>query len=424
MPTLNIIDNGNVFGIVPLLQREGVRVNVYNSNPLTRMILFKNIIKIKPIYALDKNAITLIGLRGANRHYPGFKKVIGGNKAAERLELSREDGIKLAKTLKLAIPDTHVFDSPRAAIKWLSKQKDFYVVKIDKNYSSTSTIVPKTSNEEVIKFLEGLPQNVPNIILQKKINGLEISSEAWFDSEGNVVNLNHTIEQKKLLNGNRGVITGCACTDAVWNVPRDNWERDPMTNYFLRLAPFVKKIKYVGPWDINAIITNDKQVYFLEFTPALGYSAFFAWIQTLNEDLYRALEKLFTNKPIDVLENVIGYSVRVWKTPYPLELQDERLQLKIFEKELRGQWLGYAQNLLNNRYIFLLDVYKEKDDILCAGTDGVIAEITGSTPISNPRFNAWQGHLKLFRNSSLGYRTDVGSRFLNELDRIKNLGLI
>ena len=420
---INILDNGNIYNLALLLQLEGNDVKFYNPDSRTRTILFKNIIKPAPLFALNKNEITLIGLRGKNRHYPQFKKVIGGNRVAERLELSREDGLKLAKIIGFRIPSTNTFSNIKDAIKFLSKQKETYVLKLDENYSSETSLTPN-NNEEIIKYLESLPKNIPNIILQKKIKGLEISTEAWFSEDGSILNVNHTIEQKKLLDNNKGPTTGCACTDAVWNVP--DWQGDRIGKYFLKLQPFIKKIKYIGPWDFNCIIEDKTGIpYFLEHTPALGYSAIFAWIQLLLEDFSTVLRKLFENKPITAREDKIGYAVRIWKHPYPLELQNEKEHIKLFQDLTHGEIIGKESDLLPAcRNVFLFDVYRDKDNICIAGTDGIIAEIAESDNLYNPRYNKWLSYLKYFKNSTLGYRQDVGSRFKRSLNKLKEYNLI
>jgi len=420
----NIIDNGNILSLATTLQKEGNTVNVYITTPYLRQNLYTGLVKPKPLFTLPQNTITINGLRGENRHFPQFKNQIGGNKVAERIELDREDGIKLAKTLGMRVPPYKVFTNKQAAITWLKQQKETYVIKLGRNYANYSTLVAH-DNEQIIKFLNELPAHIPDVLLQKKIDGIEISTEAWFNSHGKIINLNHTIEQKGLLDNNKGPATGCACTDAVWNVPADYWEEDLIGRYLFRLISFIQKIHYVGPWDINCIIENRTGIpYFLEFTPGLGYSALWAWGETLLTDWSAMFDKVFQTTPIECQEDKIGYAVRIWLPPYPLELEDEKLAHQVFIKALRNAHLGKANNLLNNPHIHLMDVIKEKDSIQCAGIDGIIAEISDSCEMNRPNFGRWSRHLKDFEHTRLCYRQDVGSRFMRILPKLKDLSLI
>ena len=341
--------------------------------------VYKGIIEQSPILSFDPNEITL-GDTTSKRKLPfwnRFKKLVGYSPKAQEIELNRTKGEALAKLLGLAIPKTYVVNSVKEAINILKKEKDLYCVKFDDNLFGDSTFIPEKSNEEAIAFLESLEikRNV-KIDLQKVIKGYEVSTEAWFNSEGEVVNLNHTFERKPLLNGDIGPFIGCAFS-IVWNVPESEWKTDLIGKYLLK--PKMKEIvtqilKYVGPIDVNCIVdSKTNQPYFLEWTPRFGYSAIYAWWELLLED--NPFEKLFNNDGIiQVREDTVAYAYRVWLPPYPAYCPDENFDKKYYREVLHGKIIA-SEKFIKHPNIRWFDVYIEDGFIKCVGEDGVIAEV-------------------------------------------------
>jgi hypothetical protein len=365
---------------------------------------YQGIIKKVPFFMLKPNEITLADTTSTAKipSYKKFTKLIGFSPQAHTLEMDREKGFKLAKLIGMTIPKTYSINNVKQAISILQKEEDLFVCKLDNNYSCQSSFVPRESNDEVTAFLKSNPK-VTGITLQKKVEGTEISTEIWVNVYGQVINLNHTQEQKGLLDGNRGATTGCSYS-IVWNVPETEWKTDPIGKFLVKdkTTKLIKDIlQYVGPIDVNCIFDQyTNTTYFLEFTPRFGYSAIFAWWQLLLED--NPFEKLFKKNTdiIEAREDTCAYAYRIWLPPYPVEIEDEKLSEQFYKKALLGRVIADSKFIKYPDYAWL-DVYKEDDYIKCAGVDGVICEVTGVGETINIK------PLKNIKASDIGYRTDI-----------------
>ena len=117
-----------------------------------------------------------------------------------------------------------------------------------------------------------------DFVLQKVVEGVEISTEGWFDGE-RFVHFNHTIEDKRLMNSNLGPAIGSQ-SNTVWI------KQDPhglLVSELGRLVPLLKKAAYIGPIDANCVISEtDRRPYFLEWTCRQGYDALYSLLSLLS----------------------------------------------------------------------------------------------------------------------------------------------
>ena len=138
---------------------------------------------------------------------------------------------------------------------------------------------------ECLDWIEGLyakAKEPADFVLSAKVEGVEVSTEAWFNGTDFVL-ANNTIERNRFFNGDLGEKTGCA-GNVVWAYE----DVKDCALYQELLAPLatVLKGKYNGPVDVNAIIEKESNSpIFLEFTPRLGYDAIFAFQHLITSDL-------------------------------------------------------------------------------------------------------------------------------------------
>jgi len=286
--------------------------------------------------------------------------VYGGGRINDKLELDRSFGIQTAQAARIKVPQYESFTSWDKAIDFVKKNKKTWVFKPTDNKSPCYTYVSE-GPDDMIDMLGHFKTLWPRteFVLQEKIDGVEISTEAWYVNGELVLNsVNSTIETKRFMDGDKGPNTGCM-TSVVW------FYKGKPKIYFQTLAKlekFLKKHKYSGPLDMNCILTKDGP-YFLEFTTRFGYNAVYAALSQLPEfgDFLATLAK--GNMPKIKPTKDYSAAVRVSIPPYPQDVDAS----KTAGRPIRG--------IDSLKDIFLLDA-KYSDRIVTAGVDGVVCEVT------------------------------------------------
>ena len=194
-------------------------------------------------------------------------------------------------------------------------------------------------------------------VLQKKIDGAEISTEVWVGSKG-PVHYNRTIEDKRLMTGNFGPAIGSQ-SNSVWIESDENSIGIPQLK---KMAAYLKANGYTGPCDVNMII-KDNTPYFLEWSPRFGYDAIYCLLELLKGKLTDFLANDFKADFHD------GYaaSQRLSIPPFPYATPE---LLKEYAKDVT-----IVGNLEKMPQFYAQDVYQNLDHLACAGADGILGII-------------------------------------------------
>jgi|GEM_PF-3191638 len=192
-------------------------------------------------------------------------KVIGCSTVCEDIELGRAKGVELAERMGFSIPETNRFKTLSEGIRFLKSSNDLWVFKPEDNQDLDLTYVEKFPGELITKleaeYKERLGEKI-DFILQKKIDGVELSSEVWLGPKG-PVHLNHTLENKRLMDGNLGPAIGSQ-SNTVWIDQDLDGICGPQ---LVKMAEYLRKDGYIGPCDANCIIgEKDQKPYFLEWS--------------------------------------------------------------------------------------------------------------------------------------------------------------
>ncbi|MFB0522096.1 MAG: hypothetical protein ACETWD_11810 [Desulfatiglandales bacterium] len=111
--------------------------------------------------------------------------VIGASEWTEDLELNRFKGTEIAQKIGLKIPETQDFKSLKEGIKFLKGKKDRWVFKPHNNQDIDLTYVEKFPGELAMKMQEDYEERLGGgkieYMLQKFVDGYEISTEGWWD---------------------------------------------------------------------------------------------------------------------------------------------------------------------------------------------------------------------------------------------------
>jgi len=286
-------------------------------------------------------------------------RVIGSSKGAEQMELDRQFGTELAKKAGFSIPVTYNFNTLQEGVDFLSNKSTLWVFKPHENADLDMTYVEQFPGELYYKlqhdFKERIGKSKFAYMLQKKIDGVDLSTEGWFDGE-RFRFFSHTYEDKTLMNDGMGPHIGSQ-SNVVWS---GSHMRTDVINKLKSMEKVLGHIGYEGPLDVNCLIAdkNDKP-YFLEWTPRLGFDAIFCLAELLSVE-----EIFFGSETPDT--KLWSASQRVSVPPYPYEAGDLMERAKNVEvRPGSGEW-------------FLTDVKTEDGHLKCSGADGIIGSTVGT----------------------------------------------
>lgn len=410
MNILVISKEGGGFGVAQRLALEGNRVEVWcKEERLARALtgIVERVAAWQPRVAqADLIVLDMVGFGHCATEF-GDVPVLGCSFAVDKLELDRQLGIELFRRAGVSIPETLSFSGPDE-VELPHPWGLGWVIKPCGNKSTSKTMVVK--EEELWEHcLEKTPDGP--LIVQRIVDGVEVSTEGWFNGREFIRPFNHTFEEKRFLNGNLGPNTGCmgnvvlASDEAGNRLTRATVER---------FAPFLKLVGYRGPFDVNCIV-NEHGAYALEVTGRLGYDAVEALAELLDEPLTDLLFETATgSRKTMALGMGYGIAVRLSVPPWPMR--------NINRTDYGEPILGIDEKTLP--HLFLTDVYRDGDTYHVAAGDGIILKATARHPsISLARKRVYE-LLKAIRVGSPQYRTDIGERVPTELEALRGWGWI
>lgn len=287
-------------------------------------------------------------------------KIIGASSLTEELELDRHKGIDLAEKMGFAIGEHHEFKSLKDGAKFLKGRSDLWVFKPENNQALDLTYVEKFPGEIVTKMLDEWLTRIGDkcdFVLQKKIEGAEVSSEVWIGQQG-PRHFNHTLESKRLMAGNLGPAIGSQ-SNTVYIGKDSGLLIDPL----VKMAAYLKSKGYIGPCDANCIVKGSIP-YFLEWSPRFGYDAIYCLLTLLKGSLSDFFLKDFKAD----FHNGYACSQRISIPPYPYALPSLR---RTFAKDV-----SIMNQLERTPFCWFQDIYSDAGKLKCAGADGILGVVT------------------------------------------------
>lgn len=339
--------------------------------------------------------------------------VVGGCAWADKIELDRPFGAKVMKTVGINTPKTKAFTDYKEAIKYVEETNRPYVYKPSGNQCTTTTYVAKGA-DDLIGMLEYYSDIKEEFELQEKVDGIEVSSELWFNGES-VINVNHTMEEKSLLEGGRGPKAGCMGS-VVWV----GSETSKLYKEGIgRLVPALRKISYRGPIDLNTIVAKDR-LYGLEFTARFGYDALFVLLEMFKGKIGDLLYGVASGVTKEMeFRSEWGIGIDLCVPPYPFPSNEPEMYHDVLIQGISEE---------NKRHLWLYDVYKRGDRYLCAGCGGDVGAVTARGDKVGqyaPTRDAYRRAVRTISNliiPDVMYRRDIGERVSKEYDTLRQQG--
>jgi phosphoribosylamine--glycine ligase len=391
---------GDSGGIAYQMQKEGAKVDLFVKDAFYRRQMSGLVPHVETLEEglAAKPDFVLFDLNGEGKvadevRRKGFR-VIGGSELADRLEMDRSYGGKVAQQYGIKTPKTTEFNDVLSAISFVKKTGKAYAIKIDNNKSESSSYVGKSA-DDLVDYLEHAREEKTigagdTFILQEVVKGAEISTEVWFSGGTPLWPANSTFETKKFLAGELGQRTGCEVS-LVYHY--DGMQSRIVDKTIRKIFPLLKYAKWTGPIDVNCIVSeDDHEPYFLEWTPRLGYSAIYAYLAILgipiSEFFFRVTRGPFTIP----FKSVWGTSLKLSIPPYPAEIEDKKAA-----NETYGKTEGTRINGKYGADFIPIDCQKGKGstELMSAGTSCILGECLGrgKTPL-----DAWRASQKVFKS--------------------------
>jgi phosphoribosylamine--glycine ligase len=397
-----ISKEGDFLPIMYRIKQEGNKVLIYIDKEKSRKMYDGILQKVTSGIELDiqPDDVVLFDMVGAGKEADVLKDkgylVIGAGKLNDKIELDREAGQLLFETAGIRTPKTFPFKSFEGLEEFVRKRPARYVFKPNGNLETDLTYIFNSSDEliSMIPYLESRCPEDTSFDLQEFIDGIEMSTEGWFNGEKFIQPLNSTMEEKRLFAGGVGPNTGCM-GNVVW-VWQDEQSEILYRLLFEKLEEPLRDGRYLGPLDINAIWTPDGP-YAIEFTARFGYDAIQAFTRLWDEPIGEVLESLPSMTSFPASPGKYAMAIRVSVPPYPYEKE-------VPEVPILGVSKGMSQR------VYLSDVYYDGKILRCAGADGYILAVAdhGSSlsTISSRAYSTIEG----MQIPGKQYRIDVGER--------------
>lgn len=325
---------------------------------------------------------------------------LGDSSLADSLEHDRLFGVQFMERCGIKVPPYEHFTDVTQALRLIRKTKKVYVFKpCGKDADTASTYVSKSA-EDLERFIDILwvSNPVKEFILQEVVKGTEVSTEFWMNESGYYF-LNHTLECKKLMNGDLGPATGCA-GNVVFACEREN----PLFAQGLKKAfNMLREAGYVGMIDLNTIATEG-EVYGLEWTPRIGYEGTCNVAHLLPMDFGEFIYRVAANKTLPDLAPVSSFaaSLRVSIPPYPTD----GLPAKFYKAGIPIE--GMNKKLLKDFYAMDVRANETNEDLFeTAGVNGWLGAAIGCGETIGMAFDKVKSVIESIRVPNMQYRTDV-----------------
>jgi phosphoribosylamine--glycine ligase len=329
----------------------------------------------------------------------------------EQAELDRKKGMQLFKAMGLEIPETYAYQTPdeaRKAIPGMGFGERGWYLKGTGDLVKSSTACVRDEDE-----LESGLKKIPRaLIAQRCVSGIEISTEGWFNGRDFLRPFNHTFEEKKFLVGDLGPTVGC-----MGSVVRTVGSNRLTQATVEKLKPFLSKISYKGPVDVNCIVDKE-HAWALEITARFGYDAVEALLAGLEEPIIDLFFEVATGtkKQMKVSrQTMMALSVTVPPFPSDKETGEAGIPVK-----------GLSDEVL--RHTCLMGVRKNGKGFETAGDHGTLLSVTALGGVTESGDFVREAQRRVYRTANgidvqgKQYRTDVGDRVVKQWGQLAEWG--
>lgn len=339
------------------------------------------------------------------------KLVVGGTAYTDKLEFDRDFGTKEMKASGLNTIPSWEFTNFDAAIEFIKKNPERYVVKPSGDAQSQKVFSYTGQEEDGLDIIHILEQykkswfkSIKSFQIQKFISGVEIAIGAFFNGKDFILPLFINFEHKRLMNDEIGPSTGEMGTSGFWSGENKF--------YYETLAKIRDRIQgFVGYFDINCIV-NARGIYPLEVTPRFGYPTINLHIEGITSKWGEFLHALSKGEPFN-LNTKRGLQVAVVLAVPPYPFTDP----KAFQKFSEDIPVIFKKPTTEG--VHPCDIKIIEGEWILTGHSGYALVVTGSGPTMEDARKETYRRIKNILIPNMFYRTDIGERWARDRDLLQ-----
>jgi len=347
------------------------------------------------------------------------KKVIGGTAYTDKLEEDRSFGQEELKKAGVPILPYFEFNSCFAASAYLKKHPGQYVIKVSGEMQNDKNLVyvgQLKNGSDVRQMLEHYQERhgkkISTLILQKKVDGVEIAVGTFFNGRKFIYPININFEHKKLFPGDLGPNTGEIGTHMFWTWPNVIFDKT-----LKKMESRLREVGYHGYIDL-ACIVDGKGIYPLEITARFGFPTINIQYEGLMMPMGEFLYKLALGENFKI-KTKTGFQVglRVLVPPNPYRNQE------IFDAYSKGVRVMF-KDPKKMTGVNLEDVKKINNKWVITGSCGNVLIITGAGKTMKAAQKQLYQRVNNVIIPNMYYRNDVGNRWYHEKFKLKKWGYL
>jgi len=376
----------------------------------------------------------LIILTGNTDYMPELTKyfglgypIFGANPKGAELECNRELGQQVLKDCGVATLPYQVVDNADEAIELIVKTRQAYAIKPWGGETDKSlTYVANTPNDAIFTILRWKKEGKikGQLMLQEKVDGVEIGISGMFGPGGWCRALEESFEHKKFMNDDLGENTG-----EMGTVIRHVMRSKLFDEVLEPVSDYLHSINYVGDCNVNCIVDEQGAPWPMEFTMRLGWPDFCIRQALIREDPVEWMAALLNGEDKFLVSSDIAVGVCLTHGDFPRGgPADTR------PKDPLDTWVGYPiygvhdemhlhwQQAMEGKAPMLLgDEIEDTLMPLTAGNYPLIVTGTGNT-VETARQNAYGSIWAVSVPSNTMFRTDIGARLKLDLPLLQKHG--
>lgn len=345
--------------------------------------------------------------------------IVGGGSFCDRLEKDRTYGFRIASEAGSELPPYVSFTSIAEGIKYAQQLGPVGTYFKSDSYLDSDATHSADTGDDLQEYLEKIRRRYGDhrkFIIQKKIDGVPLSTARWWNGSHWASPFMATYENKKFMNDDVGSATGCAVNalhfykeEAPAIAEALSW--DGLTTLFRQEhAP-------PGVYDMNAIVTPNGEAYFLEWTPRLGYDSEMT-SGRLIPDLGQWLWGMAVGCDPGMPSFDLAFGLRLTVPPYPWEdgHADDKHAAVGVEVPVTG-------SLWSEEFIgYQLRAAQEGGGCEVATPEGIVGLAYAQGGDVEDLSDDAVEWAKDFKVSKLAYRTDGGKRLKQDALAVREAG--
>jgi len=358
-----------------------------------------------------------------DRYFGKGYPIFGTNSKAAQLELDRGEGQQLLERCGVQVPPYQVVSSVEEAIKLIVKTDAAYAMKPwGGEADKAMTYVARTPDDAIftLERWKKLGLFKGQLMLQEKVEGIEIGISGMFGPAGWCAALEESFEHKKFLNDDLGCNTG-----EMGTVLRHVTKSKLFDEVLEPLTDYLHEINFVGDCSVNCMVDSRGRPMPLEFTMRLGWPDFCIRQAVLKADPVEWMLNVLRGEDAFKVSPAVALGVVLTHGDFPThhDVHGTWDEFPIYGISDRNYTHLHFQQMMDGPAPFLIDgKVKRIQTPLTAG--GYVMVVTGiGDTVSQAAERAYRVADEIKLPSNLMYRTDIGKRLKKELPELQRHGI-